>query len=141
MDRINVLEKEFTDEVGANLTILKLGGFPRCNDRQKLRNTIFIERFKSFIKNMPPLPDVVVPTPVSIGMGSYKVVTLSDFNEDGYTYINPQYAGQTFGVYYNNGNRFLDEDNEGFKVLSGGGFQFDPTKFTLLPNEKLRIII
>ena len=58
---------------------------------------------------------------------------------DDHTFTEPQWAGSQFFIYYN-GSRILTEEQDGFQILPGGGFTFDPTKFQFYSGEFLYTI-
>lgn len=70
-------------------------------------------------------------------------ITLSNFEADGYTYLNAGLVGnKTFQVFMNTiANRYLSFEQDGFIRLPQGGFIFDPMKLELLSGQELIIII
>ena len=60
------------------------------------------------------------------------------FVDNDYTYIDGDLAGVTFFVYAN-GTKMLTEQ-EGFEILPGGGFTYDPTKFQFYDGDFLYMI-
>lgn len=71
-----------------------------------------------------------------------KIITLADFESDGYTYLDSDYIGFTnYLVYLNtSGNRYLTYALDGFVRLQQGGFIIDPAKLTLEAGQELIII-
>lgn len=63
----------------------------------------------------------------------------SHWTPNTYTYTDGTLLGTTFFVYYN-GVKILTPETEGFAVLSGGGFTFDPTRFQFYAGEFLYLI-
>lgn len=56
-----------------------------------------------------------------------------------YTYTDNTLVGAVFFVYYN-GVKILTPEMEGFAILSGGGFTFDPARFQFYEGEYLYLI-
>ncbi len=58
---------------------------------------------------------------------------------DDHTFVEPGWQGSNFFVYYN-GSRILTPEQDGFSILTDGGFTYDPTKFQFYNEEFLYTI-
>lgn len=56
------------------------------------------------------------------------------------TYNQPAWIGFNIAVFFNTGNRYLTFEDDGFEILSIGGFTTDPNRFQLLDGQLLLAI-